>query len=171
MKPEIIMCYNKGKQGIDISDQMASYFTPLRKTVRWYHKIGYKFLLNTAVVNALVIYNEIRGNQKTQIAKFRHDLIYSLAEMKHLQDKNVTQATRSSHSSAVSTLPHHHLEKYSERDCKNRLKRKRCSGCYSETKKNGKREEAGKKAKKESTYCKDCQGQPAFCMDCFAKHH
>ena len=53
MKPEIIMCYNKGKQGIDISDQIASYFTPLRKTVRWYHKIGFEFLLNTAVVNYL----------------------------------------------------------------------------------------------------------------------
>ena len=150
---------------------MASYFTPLRKTVRWYHKIGFEFLLNTAVVNALIIYNEIRGNQKTQIAKLRHDLIYSLAEMKHLQDKNVTQATRSSRSSTVSTLPHHHLQKYSERDCKNRLKRKRRSGCCSEIKKNGTREEAGKKAKKVSTYCKDCQGQPAFCMDCFAKHH
>ena len=44
---------NKGKQGIDISDQMASYFTALRKTIRWYHKIGLEFLLNTAVVNAL----------------------------------------------------------------------------------------------------------------------
>ena len=93
--------------------ECTSYFTPLRKTVRWYHKIGFEFLLNTAVVNALIIYNEIRGNQKTQIAKFRHDHIYSLAEMKHLQDKNVPQATRSSRSSAVSTLPHHHLEKYS----------------------------------------------------------
>ena len=54
MKPEIVMSYNKGKQGIDISDQMASYFTPLRKTIRWYHKIGFEFLLNTAVVNALI---------------------------------------------------------------------------------------------------------------------
>ena len=62
MKPEIVMSYNKGKQGIDILDQMSSYFTPLRKTIRWYHKIGFEFLLNTAVVNALIIYNEIRGN-------------------------------------------------------------------------------------------------------------
>ena len=28
MKPEIIICYNKEKQGIDISDQMVSYFSP-----------------------------------------------------------------------------------------------------------------------------------------------
>ena len=62
MKPEIVMSCNKGKQGIDILDQMSSYFTPLRKTIRWYHKIGFEFLLNTAVVNALIIYNEIRGN-------------------------------------------------------------------------------------------------------------
>ena len=65
MKPEIIMNYNKRKQGIDIFDQMASYFTPLRKTIRWYHKIGFEFLLNTAVVNALIIFNEIRSAQKT----------------------------------------------------------------------------------------------------------
>ena len=31
MRPEIIMCYNKGKQGINISDQMANYFTPPQK--------------------------------------------------------------------------------------------------------------------------------------------
>ena len=49
MKPEIIIFYNKAKQGIDISDQMASYFTPLRKTLRWYHKIAFEYLLNTAV--------------------------------------------------------------------------------------------------------------------------
>ena len=103
MKPEIIVCYNKGKQGIDISDQIASYFSPLRKTVRWYKKIGFKFLLNTAVVNALIIYNEIRGVQNTQIAKLRHDLIYVRAEMMHLQQESFTQATRSSHSS---TAPH-----------------------------------------------------------------
>ena len=62
MKPEIIICYNKGKQGIDISDQMASYFTPLRRTIRWYHKVAFEFMLNTTVVNALIIYQEITGN-------------------------------------------------------------------------------------------------------------
>ena len=62
MKPEIIICYNKGKQGIDVSDQMASCFSPLRKTIRWYHKVAFEFMLNTAVVNALIVCQEIIGN-------------------------------------------------------------------------------------------------------------
>ncbi|KAL4098418.1 hypothetical protein QTP88_023037 [Uroleucon formosanum] len=48
-KPEAIIFYNKNKQGIDVSDQMTSYFTPLRKTIRWYHKVAFQLLLGTAV--------------------------------------------------------------------------------------------------------------------------
>ncbi|KAF0750273.1 piggyBac transposable element-derived protein 4-like [Aphis craccivora] len=40
-KPESIIFYNKHKQGIDVSDQMTSYFSPLRKTIRWYHKVAF----------------------------------------------------------------------------------------------------------------------------------
>ncbi|XP_055918321.1 piggyBac transposable element-derived protein 4-like [Eupeodes corollae] len=42
-KLRMIVDYNHAKQGIDISDQMACYFTPLRKTIRWYHKIAFEF--------------------------------------------------------------------------------------------------------------------------------
>lgn len=44
------MFYNKNKQGIDVSDQMNSYFTPLRKSIRWYHKVAFQLLLGTSVV-------------------------------------------------------------------------------------------------------------------------
>jgi len=43
-KPESIIFYNKHKQGIDVSDQMTSYFSPLRKTIRWYHKVAFHLL-------------------------------------------------------------------------------------------------------------------------------
>jgi hypothetical protein len=33
MKPEVIQDYNKAKQGIDLSDQMSSYYTCLRKSL------------------------------------------------------------------------------------------------------------------------------------------
>jgi hypothetical protein len=51
-KPEAIVCYNKCKQGIDLSDQLSTYYNCLRKTVRWYHKVAIELLLGTAVVNA-----------------------------------------------------------------------------------------------------------------------
>lgn len=44
-KPEAI------KMGIEISDQMSSYFSVLRRTIRWYHKVTFEYLFGTAVVN------------------------------------------------------------------------------------------------------------------------
>lgn len=41
-KNSAIVDYNKGKQAIDLLDQMISYFTPLRKTIRWYQKEAFE---------------------------------------------------------------------------------------------------------------------------------
>ena len=35
-KPNILSDYNKGMAGIDRSNQMLSYYSALRKTIRWY---------------------------------------------------------------------------------------------------------------------------------------
>ena len=51
-KPIAILAYNKGKSGIDKSNQMASYATSLRKGLKWYRKLAIKLLLGVAVVNA-----------------------------------------------------------------------------------------------------------------------
>jgi len=42
----------------DVSDQMASYHSAVRKSIRWFHKLAVEFLMGTAVVNALVMYNQ-----------------------------------------------------------------------------------------------------------------
>ena len=39
-KPLPICEYNKDKAGIDISDQMGSYATTLRKGIKWYRKLA-----------------------------------------------------------------------------------------------------------------------------------
>jgi len=56
-KPQIILDYNAGKAGIDLSDQLSSYSSPVRKSIRWYHKVATEVLLGTSVVNALIVYN------------------------------------------------------------------------------------------------------------------
>jgi len=53
---ELITFYNKYKQGIDVSDQTTSYFSPLRKIVRRYHKVAFHVLLGTSVINAMLLY-------------------------------------------------------------------------------------------------------------------
>ena len=62
-KPEAVVAYNKGKSGIDLSDQMASYATTLRKEVKWYRKLGIKLLLGLTVVNARLIFQKVKGKK------------------------------------------------------------------------------------------------------------
>ena len=62
-KPMMILAYNKCKAEIDISDQLASYVTTLRKGVKWFRKLGIELLLGVAIVNALLIYKEVTGSR------------------------------------------------------------------------------------------------------------
>lgn len=57
-KPIAILAYNKGKAGIDLSDQNCSYATTLRKGVKWYRKLGIEYLLGISVVNAFAVYKK-----------------------------------------------------------------------------------------------------------------
>nr|XP_034194812.1 piggyBac transposable element-derived protein 4-like [Osmia lignaria] len=58
-KPIAILAYNKAKAGTDLSDQMASYCTTLRKGVKWYRKLAIELILGSAVVNAWIIYKHL----------------------------------------------------------------------------------------------------------------
>jgi len=69
-KPTIVIDYNAGKKSIDLSDQVAAYSNPLRKSMKWYRKLGLELLLNTAVVNSFFIYQETTG-QKMSITMYR----------------------------------------------------------------------------------------------------
>lgn len=154
-KPEVILDYNQAKQGIDVSDQMASYYTPLRKTIRWYHKIAFEFLLSTAVVNALVIYKKYKN---IQIGPFRQAICESLCGVGVQEAQHVS-------------ITKHQLKEFETIDRTNRKTRKRCLTCYNELSKTEGRAVASKKAKKVSTYCSSCEGNPTFCMECFNKKH
>lgn len=58
-KPLGILAYNRRKAGIDLSDQMASYVSTLRKGIKWYRKLGLELLLGAAVVNAWLLYKHV----------------------------------------------------------------------------------------------------------------
>ena len=65
----------------------------------------------------------------------------------------------------------HKLQKSDITDSRNRKKRRRCVSCYKELTIQFGREEATKRSKKVSTYCNQCTGNPAYCLDCFNKTH
>lgn len=77
LKPTAVLAYNKAKKGVDLSDQLSSYYTPLRKTSKWFKKVAVELLLGTCVVNAFVIFNVARQN-KWDILKFREVLLREL---------------------------------------------------------------------------------------------
>ncbi|XP_050065151.1 piggyBac transposable element-derived protein 1-like [Aphis gossypii] len=73
-KPEVVLDYNRGKSFIDLSDQMASYCSPLRKSLKWYRKVVFELLLNTSVVYALCLFQKTTAT-RIKITDFRSNLI------------------------------------------------------------------------------------------------
>ncbi|CAG5017336.1 unnamed protein product [Parnassius apollo] len=92
-KPKIVVDYNGAKGAVDMSDQMAAYSTPLRKSIKWYKKYAINLLLNTAVVNALVLYQSVIG-KKIQMADFRLELLKSFCSQ---QDVPIARPRRMIH--------------------------------------------------------------------------
>jgi hypothetical protein len=41
MKPHVVLDYNMGKQGRDLSDQLSTYYTYLRRPKQCYHKVAF----------------------------------------------------------------------------------------------------------------------------------
>lgn len=62
-KPECVLTYNNNKKGIDYSDQMASYYSPLRRGLKWFRKVMMELLFGTALVNSWLVYNWHRENR------------------------------------------------------------------------------------------------------------
>ena len=57
MKPSAVLDYNKYTTGVDRSDQMLSYYSFERKTIKWWKKHSFR-LSNLVVVNAHILHNK-----------------------------------------------------------------------------------------------------------------
>jgi len=158
-KPSAVVYYNKGKVGIDLADQLASYSTPLRKTIRWYHKVAFELLLNTSLINAMLLYSKFTG-KKVSILSFKEKIINSLCG--DLLEAEVEGNGRNQK---------HRFCQTEQRDDRNRLIRRRCIPCYNTFRKTMSRTEAHRAAKKVTTYCNKCPNKPDMCINCFQKKH
>ena len=74
-KPVLVVDYNKGKAGVDTSDQLAASYAVRRKCVKWYQTL-FCHLIDTAVVNAYLIHRVLGG--KLSHLSFRKSLMKSL---------------------------------------------------------------------------------------------
>lgn len=160
-KPKIVIDYNKNKKGVDLSDQLGSYHTPLRRGLKWYRKLSFELLFGTSVINSLIIYNHF-SDKKMSVTEFRRQLAMSL------RNKPEEETTASPNLTISNKRVPHTLIK-PEGD--GRKKRRKCTGCYKNLRENMSSKEADKKVRKIITYCEDCEGQPGYCVPCFNQYH
>lgn len=156
LKPDSILFYNKEKKAVDISDQMTSYQNCLRKSVKWYRKLAFDMLLNFAVINTWVIYQEA-VTDKIPIVEFRKKLIRALC--------NIPDCIESAGLSRTTT---HRIAADKGKRYKTR---RQCRGCYQHLSAKFGAVHARNHAKKVITFCKDCPETPFYCIDCFNRKH
>ncbi|XP_030747681.1 piggyBac transposable element-derived protein 4-like [Sitophilus oryzae] len=146
MKPNIIKDYNAGMSGIDQSDQMLSYYSALRKTIRWPKKIALH-ILELYIHNTYLLFRKSTGS-KIKSLKFREMFVSTL-----LGDKMPTY-------NRVQRGDFHYLEAIPPTEKKQRPTRA-CRVCTS------------KKVRRETRYfCPACDENPALCVEnCFKDYH
>lgn len=120
---------------------MTSYSSPLRRNVKWYKKVMFELLLNTALVNSLVLYKKVNGNM--QIAEFMGKIALSLLE---------TEDTDREHDGGQRTPKHTLFEVQGPK----RSSRRRCKFCYKTLAKSLGRANAQMFVKKVNTKCDKC---------------
>ena len=165
MKPQAVLDYNGGKQGIDLSDQVSAYYTCLRRSVKWYQKVAFELIFGTAIVNAYLIYKENYDTSHITMLQFRESLVRSLllgAPFENLKPGPRQQPT----SHLKRKLADHKLE---EKEGSTRNVGRRCTGCYAMGRAHQSREASNAAAKKVKTFCSDCD--KFFCLECFNDKH
>ncbi|KAH7974209.1 hypothetical protein HPB49_012020 [Dermacentor silvarum] len=155
-KPQAVLDYNAAKKGMEYSDQMASYYSCLRKGLKWYGKVAVELLVGSTIVNAWNIRGMLEG-MSTPIIKFREELARSLFGPR--QDK---------------------IEKSRGRKCVHTLEktggsarntRRRCTGCYAAISTSSSPNDARVRGRKVTTFCGECPGKPFMCLSCFNSKH
>jgi hypothetical protein len=165
MKPQVVVDYNQGRQGTDLSDQLSAYYTCLRRSIKWYRKVAFELIFGTAIVNSYLVYREHYSTNSMTILKFRESLVRSL--LLGIPFEKLKPGPRQKTASQMKRkLSDHKLE---EREGSARDVRRRCAGCYEKISQEQSREAGHATAKKVKTFCSDCD--KFFCLDCFNQQH
>jgi len=70
-KPYAVVQYNKFMKDLDRADQYLSYYSVLRKTVKWSKKVVL-YLLNCALFKAFFVYRTLNTNKIVKYKNFLH---------------------------------------------------------------------------------------------------
>ncbi|KAL0881505.1 hypothetical protein ABMA27_001356 [Loxostege sticticalis] len=149
---------NDNKKGF--SDQMSSYYTTLKRGIKWYRKVMLELLFGTALVNS---WCTIFGSQNQYQKKISSK--QSLQHKPKCQSRKLPQVNYffllDCQNDVVLTKKHT-FEKKGD-------KRRMCAGCYHKLRGTLSSREANKKVKKIKSFCVECK--KGYCLSCFYKTH
>ena len=158
--PAVILDYNRIKQGVDMSDQLASYHSPLRRSIRWYHKVVFEIVLNTAIVNSRILFNKLT-EKNVSMKSFREAIARYLIGIDEppFQDKGNSSRSKQGHN----------FESTDVNDARGRKIRGKCQDCCSRIASTQGRRAAQNTVKKVNTRCRECEKW--LCRGCSIKSH
>lgn len=156
-KPNIVRDYNLGMGGVDRADQMMSYYSALRKTVRWYKKLGAHFI-EVFIQNAYWMHQTKNNGKKTDLLSFRETIVKYLAGDPTQTGSNPT-ANCKRMKTEINPQNLHYLDPIPPTKNK-KFPTKQCAEC-------------SKVKRKETRYfCPVCPNHPALCViNCFKNYH
>ena len=150
--PEMVDDYNHHMMGVDRMDQMMSYYSFQRKSIKWWRKVFF-WVMEVMVNNAHVIYKaHTTTSRKLTMKEFRRELAVELC-------RNVVR-------SETGVLCHDHtLERLHGRHFPDKIsKRKDCRVCSDRN--------PGGARRVVNTVCATCSEKPALCLgECFRIYH
>lgn len=135
---------------------MISYYSPARKSVKWYRKILFE-CVSIAILDSWVLYNTFYSNKKIKLEQFTKSIANSLRGI--TEEPTTIQKTKNTP---------HELSEIPRKD-DGKLMRKRCLGCYKKIAEIHNRNTAIAKSKQVYTQCIECQ--KPYCLPCFNEIH
>jgi hypothetical protein len=126
MKPQVVLDYNEGRQGTDLSDQLSACYSCLRKSIKWYRKVIFELIFGTAIVNSYLIYKENYTANKVTILQFRESLVRSLLLDMPFEKQKSSPGQKSTRQTKRKLADY----KLEEKEGSPHNARRRCAGCY-----------------------------------------
>ena len=64
----LMVDYSKRRQGQDLSNQLSTYYTCLRRSIKWYQKMAFELVFGEAVLRSNFIYKENHTTNNITVA-------------------------------------------------------------------------------------------------------
>ena len=77
-KPDVILCYNETKSGVDIVDKMVKTYSTKRISRRWPLTIFYN-MVDLPALNAFIVWQELNGKNSRVTVKQRRSFLLQLS--------------------------------------------------------------------------------------------